>query len=108
MRFGTDDLHMTLIDNQPGATQNFNFFKVAPQDVRPEMSFFPYNSKCIDFKPHEYIEGEYEVGHCGHSGTTYMSVSITVLEIQHIGIRLILHFSIFGYTFVFPLLLEMH
>ena len=103
MKFGTDDLHMTLIDNQPGATQNSKMAAPKIQDVRPEMRFFPYNSKCIDFKPHEYIEGEYEVGHYGHFGTTHMSVSITVLEIQHIGISLILHFSIFGYTFVFPL-----
>ena len=29
MKFGTDDLHMTLIDNQPLATQNSNFFKMA-------------------------------------------------------------------------------
>ena len=29
MKFGTDDLHMTLIDNQPRATQNSTFFKMA-------------------------------------------------------------------------------
>ena len=27
MKFGTDDLHMTLIDNQPLATQNSNIFQ---------------------------------------------------------------------------------
>ena len=31
MKFGTDDLHMTLIDNQPRATKNSKFFKVAHQ-----------------------------------------------------------------------------
>ena len=54
------------------------------QDVRPKMCFFLYNSKCLDFKPHKYIEVEYKVGYCGHFGTKYMSVSITVLEIQHV------------------------
>ena len=29
MKLGTDDLHMTLIDNQPPATQNFYIFKMA-------------------------------------------------------------------------------
>ena len=31
MKFGTNDLHMTLIDNQPLATQNSNIFKMASQ-----------------------------------------------------------------------------
>ena len=48
------------------------------------MCFFLYNSKCLDFKPHKCIEVEYKVGYCGHFGTKYMSVSITVLEIQHV------------------------
>ena len=64
------------------------------------MGFFLYNSKCIDFKPHECIGGEYKVGHCGYFGTIYMSVSSTVLEIQHICIRLILRLSI---SFAIPL-----
>ena len=55
------------------------------QDVRPKTCFFLYNSKGIDFKPHKCIEVEYKVGHSGNFGTKYMSVSITVLEIQHIG-----------------------
>ena len=55
------------------------------QDVRPKTWFFLYNSKGIDFKPHKCIEVEYKVGHPGYFGTKYMSVSITVLEIQHIG-----------------------
>ena len=57
------------------------------------MRFFLYNSKCIDIKPYKYIESEYKCAHCGHFGTKYMSVCITVLEIRHICIRLILHFS---------------
>ena len=55
------------------------------QDVRPKKCFFLYNSKCIDIKPHKCIEVEYKNCHCGHFSTRYMSVSITVLEIQHIG-----------------------
>ena len=55
------------------------------QDVRPKTWFFLYNSKGIDFNPHKRIEVEYKVGHPGYFGTKYMSVSITVLEIQHIG-----------------------
>ena len=55
------------------------------QDVRPKMCFFLYNSICIVFKPHKCIEVEYKVGHCGHFGAMCMSVSITVLEIQHVG-----------------------
>ena len=55
------------------------------QDVRPKTCFFLYNSKCIDFKTHKCIEVEYKVGHCGYFGTKYVSVSITVFEIQHIG-----------------------
>ena len=55
------------------------------QDVRPKTWFFLYNSKGIDFKPHKCIEVEYKVGHSGYFDTKDMSVSITVLEIQHIG-----------------------
>ena len=55
------------------------------QDVRPKTWFFLYNSKWIDFKTHKCIKVEYKVGHCGHFDTNYMSVSITVREIQHIG-----------------------
>ena len=44
-----------------------------------------YISKCVDFKPHKYIKVEYKVVHCESSDTKYMSVSIMVLEIQHIG-----------------------
>ena len=40
------------------------------------------NSKCIAFKPHECIGGEYKVGHCGYFGTTHMSESIMVCEIH--------------------------
>ena len=42
------------------------------------MCFFLYNSKCN-------IEVEYKVGHCGYFDTKYMSVSLMVLEIGHIG-----------------------
>ena len=31
------------------------------------------------------MEVEYKVGHCGHFGTMCMLVSITVLEIEHVG-----------------------
>ena len=55
------------------------------QDVRLKMCFFLYNSKCIHFKSHKCIEVEYELGHYENFGTKYMLVSITVLEIQHIG-----------------------
>ena len=55
------------------------------QDVRLKMWFFLHNSKCIDFKAHKCIEVEYEHGHYENFGTKYMLVSITVLEIQHIG-----------------------
>ena len=55
------------------------------QDVRPKTCFFLYNSKCIDCRPHECIEVEYEVWHSGYFDTKDMSVSITVLEIQNIG-----------------------
>ena len=49
------------------------------------MLFFLYNSNCIDFKTHKCIEVEYKDGHCGCFGTKYVSVSSSVLEIQHIG-----------------------
>ena len=52
------------------------------QDFCPEMWFFLYNSKCIDFKPHKCIGDEYKVVCCGNLGTRHMSLSITVLEIQ--------------------------
>ena len=51
----------------------------------PKNVFFLYNSKCIDFKSHKCIKVEYKVGHYGRFGTKYMLVSITVLEIQHVG-----------------------
>ena len=43
------------------------------------------NSKCIDFKRHKCIEVEYKVACSEYFDTRHMSVSITVLEIQHIG-----------------------
>ena len=76
---------MTLIDNQPRATQNSKMAAPKIQDVCPKTWFFLYNSKCIHFKAHKCIEVEYKVGHSGYFDTKDMSVSITVLEIQHIG-----------------------
>ena len=55
------------------------------QDGRPKTWFILYNSKCIDFKTHKCIEVEYKVRHSAYYSTKYMSVSITVREIQHIG-----------------------
>ena len=52
------------------------------QNVRLEMWFCLYNLKCIDFKPHKCIKCEYKVGRCEQFDTKYMSVPITVLEIQ--------------------------
>ena len=81
----TDYLHMTLIDNQPLATQNSKMARPKIQDVRPKIWFFLYNFKCVYFKPHKCIEVEYKVGHSGYFGTKDMSVSITVHEIQYTG-----------------------
>ena len=67
------------------ATQNSKMAAPKIQDGRLKTWSILYNSKCIDFRTHKCIEVEYKVGHCGHFGTRYMSVSITVLEIQHIG-----------------------
>ena len=54
------------------------------KDFCPEMWSFFYNSKCFDFKPPKCIGGEYKCGHHGCFDTIYMSVSITVLDIQHV------------------------
>ena len=59
MKLCTDDLHMSLIDNQPLATKKFNVFKMATPKIRPKTWFFLYNWKCIDFNPHKCIEVEY-------------------------------------------------
>ena len=86
MKLGTHTLQTPLYSKVPRATQNSKGAAPKIQDVRPEMCFFLYNLKCIDVKPHKCVGSEYKVGHCGYFGTKYMSVSITVLEIQHIGI----------------------
>ena len=66
------------------ATQNSNMAAPEIQDVFPKILFFLYNSSCIHFKTHICIEVECKDGYCGCFGTEYMSVSIMVLEIQHI------------------------
>ena len=85
MKFGTYTVQTPLFSKTPLATQNSKMAAPKIQDVCPEMWFFLYKSKCIDFKPHKYIKVEYKVGYCEYFGTKYMSISITVLEIQHIG-----------------------
>ena len=82
MKFGTDTLQGLLFKKKARATQNSKMAAPKIQDVRPKTRFFLYNLKCFDFKPHKYITVEYKVGYCGHFGTKYMSVPITVLEIQ--------------------------
>ena len=67
------------------ATQNSKMAAPKIQDGRPKTWFILYNSKCIDFKTHKCIEVEYKVRHSAYYSTKYMSVSITVREIQHIG-----------------------
>ena len=39
MKLCTDDLHMSLIDNQPLATKKFNVFKMATPKIRPKTCF---------------------------------------------------------------------
>ena len=73
-----------LNPNLPYKMQNSKMAASEIQDVCPKTCIFPYNSKCIDFKTHKHIKVEYKVGHCGYFGTKYVSVSITVIEIQHI------------------------
>ena len=85
MKLGTYTRQIPLFPKITLATQNSKMAAPKIQDVRPKTCFFLYNSKCIDFKPHKCIEVEYKVGHYGNFGTKYMSVSITVLEIQHTG-----------------------
>ena len=85
MKLGTYTLQNPLFPKITLATQNSKMAPPKIQDVRPKSRFFLYNSKCIDFKPHKCIEVDYKVGPYGNFGTKYMSVSVTVLEIQHIG-----------------------
>ena len=51
------------------------------RDICPKTCFLN-KSNCIDLKRHKCIEVEYN---SGYFGTRYMSVSIVVIEIQHIG-----------------------
>ena len=85
MKLGIYTLQSPLFPNITLATQNSKMAASKIQDVCPKTWVFLYNSRCIDFKPHKRIEVEYKVGYSGDFGTKYMSVSITVLEIQHIG-----------------------
>ena len=84
MTLGTYTLQNPLFPNIMLATQNSKMAAPKIQDGHPKTCFFLNNAKCIDFKPHKCIEVEYKVGRSGYFGTRYMSVSITVLEIQHI------------------------
>ena len=85
VKIGTHHLWRPLFDLRNRDTWKSKMAAPEIQDVRPKTCFFLYNSKCIDFKTHKCIKVEYKVGHCGHFGTRYVSVSISVLEIQHIG-----------------------
>ena len=85
MKLGTYTLRIPLFSKIAVSKQNFKRAAPEIQDVRPKMLFFLYNSNCIDFKTHKCIEVEYKDGHCGCFGTKYVSVSSSVLEIQHIG-----------------------
>ena len=85
MKLGIYTLQTPLFPKITLATQNSKMAAPKIQDVCPKTWFFLYNSRCIDFKPHTCIDVEYKVGHSGYFGTKYMSVPITVLEIQHIG-----------------------
>ena len=84
-KFGMNNASDLRLQKSPLAKQNSKMAAPKIQDVRPKMCFFLYKSKCIDFKPHKCIKVEYKVGHYGHFGAKYMLVSITVLEIQHVG-----------------------
>ena len=85
MKLGIYTLQIPLFPNVTLATQKSKMAAFKIQDVCPKTWFFLYNSKCIDFKPHKCTDVEYKVGRSGYFGTRYMSVSITVLEIQYIG-----------------------
>ena len=89
MTFGTHTLQIRLFSKTPLATQHSKMAAPKIQDVCAEMCLFLYKSKCIDLKPHTYIKVEYKVGNCGYFVTKYMFISITVLEIEHIG-----HFTV--------------